>query len=180
MAGMHRTAAASGPLPTRKRAATAEILRQIREPIAPDLACLRDRALLLLGFAGALRRAELAAIRVAHLAPCEGGLRLTLPHSKGERTGRGVSVAIPYGTTDLCPIRALRALQDAAGITEGAVFRRIWTPPRGRDGRKPPCPASVAKSQARHWYRAMSLLLADDRPWALNRFSLSSSSRPRR
>ena len=140
MAGMHRTAAETGQLPARKLAATAEILRQILEPIGPDLAGLRDRALLLLGFAGALRRAELAAIRVEHLAPCERGLRLTLPHTKGERTGRGVSVAIPYGTTELCPIRALRAWQDAAGITEGALFRRIWTPPRGRDGRNTPLP----------------------------------------
>ena len=40
-----------------------------------------------IGFSGALRRAELAAIRVEHLEPCERGLRLTLPHSKGERRG---------------------------------------------------------------------------------------------
>jgi hypothetical protein len=140
MAGMHRTAAETGRLPARKRTAMAEILRQILAPIPPDLAGLRDRALLLLGFAGALRRAELAAIRVEHLAPCDRGLRLTLPHTKGERTGRGVTVAIPYGTTELSPIRALRAWQDAAGITEGAVFRRISTPPRGRDGRNTPLP----------------------------------------
>jgi hypothetical protein len=55
----------------------------------------------------------------------------------------GVSVAIPCGTTELCLIRAPRAWQDAAGITEGAMFRRIWTPPRGRDGRNTPCPASA-------------------------------------
>jgi site-specific recombinase XerC len=140
MAGMHRTAAASGQLPAKKLAATADILRQILAPIATDLAGLRDRALLLTGFAGALRRAELAAIRVEHLEPCERGLRLTLPHSKGERTGRGVTVALPYGTTELCPIRALRSWQEAAGITEGAVFRRIWTPPRGRDGSNTPLP----------------------------------------
>jgi hypothetical protein len=96
MAGMHRTAAAAGQLPGKKLAATADILRQILAPIATDLAGLRDRALLLTGFAGALRRAELAAIRVEHLEPCERGLRLTLPHSKGERTGRGVTVALPY------------------------------------------------------------------------------------
>ena len=140
MAGMHRTAAAAGQLPGKKLAATADILRQILAPIATDLAGLRDRALLLTGFAGALRRAELAAIRVEHLEPCERGLRLTLPHSKGERTGRGVTVALPYGTTELCPIRALRSWQRAAGITEGALFRRIWIPPRGRDGRNTPLP----------------------------------------
>ena len=140
MAGMHRTAADAGQLPSKKLAATADILRQVLAPIEVDLAGLRDRALLLVGFAGALRRAELAAIRVEHLEPCERGLRLTLPHSKGERTGRGVTVALPYGTTELCPIRALRSWQDAAGITAGAVFRRIWTPPRGRDGRNTPLP----------------------------------------
>jgi len=140
MAGLQRTAAKTGQLPARKLAATAEILRQILAPVGTDLADLRDRALLLTGFAGALRRAELAAIRVEHLEPCERGLRLTLPHSKGERTGAAVTVAIPYGTTELCPVRALQRWQDAAGITEGAVFRRIWTPPRGRDGRSTPLP----------------------------------------
>jgi hypothetical protein len=79
------------------------------------------------------RRAKLTAIPVEHLAPCERGLRLTLPNTKGERTGRGVSVAIPYGTTDLCPNRALRARQDAAGITAGGVPADLAPP--GRPGR---------------------------------------------
>jgi hypothetical protein len=98
MAGMYRIAAAAGQLLGKKLAATADIQRQILAPIAADLAGLRGRALLLTGFAGALRRDELAAIRVEHLEPCERGLRLTLPHSKDERTGRGVTVAPPYGT----------------------------------------------------------------------------------
>ena len=67
MAGIHRTAADQGDLPAKKLAATVDILRQILAPIGDDLAGLRDRALLLVGFAGALRRAELAAIRVEHL-----------------------------------------------------------------------------------------------------------------
>jgi integrase len=148
MAGIHRAAADTGALPARKLAATAAILRQILAPIGDDLVGLHDRALLLVGFAGALRRAELAAIRVAHLEIRERGLRLTLPRSKGDRTGSGVTVAIPYGATELCPVRALRRWQDAAGITEGAVFRRIWLPPtRRKPGADPrpslrprPCP----------------------------------------
>ena len=52
-----------------KLAATVGILRQILAPIGDDLVGLRDRALLLVGFAGALRRAELAAIRVDHIEP---------------------------------------------------------------------------------------------------------------
>jgi site-specific recombinase XerC len=140
MAGITRHAAETGQVPARKRAATATILRQILQPIEADLAGLRDRALLLTGFAGALRRSELAAVRVEHLEPCDRGLRLTLPNTKGERSGRSVTVAIPYGSTDLCPVRALRLWQQAASITEGAVFRRIWVPPRGRTGRNTPLP----------------------------------------
>jgi site-specific recombinase XerC len=129
MAGIHREAAAKGQAPNQKLAVTIDILRQILAPLGDDLVSLRDRALLLIGFAGALRRAELAAIRVEHLEARDRGLRLTLPHSKGERAGRAVTVAIPYGTTALCPVRALRRWQEAAGITEGPIFRRIWLPP---------------------------------------------------
>jgi len=88
--------------------------------------------------AGILRRI------LAPIAAALAGLRLTLPHPKGERTRRGVTVAIPHGSTELCPVRALRHRRQAAEITEGPVFRRIWIPPRGRDGRNTPCPASAA------------------------------------
>jgi len=148
MAGIHRTAADAGQVPAKKLAATADILRQILAPIGDDLVGLRDRALLLIGFAGALRRAELAAIRVEHLEARERGLRLTLPRSKGDRTGSGVAVAIPYGTTELCPVRALRRWQDAADITAGPVFRRIWRPPSRRKPDAAPLPAPVIGTAA--------------------------------
>jgi site-specific recombinase XerC len=129
VAGIHRDAASSGELPAKKLAATVEILREILAPIGDDLVGLRDRALLLLGFAGALRRSELAAIRVDHLELRERGLRLILPVSKGDRDGKGVNVAIPYGSTALCPVRALKRWQQAAAIADGPLFRRIWAPP---------------------------------------------------
>lgn len=134
LAGMQREAAAAGALPAKKLAATAEILREILAAIPDDLPGLRDRALLLVGFAGALRRSELAAIRVEHLEARQRGLRLTLPQTKGERAGKAVAVAIPYGATALCPVRALRRWQTAAGIEEGALFRRIWQPPTRAKG----------------------------------------------
>ena len=133
VSGMRRHAADQGELPAKKLAATADLLRDILKVMPEDLAGLRDRALLLLGFAGALRRAELAAVQVAHLETRERGLRLTLPRSKGERTGRVVTVAIPYGRTELCPVRAIRRWQEAAGIVDGALFRRIWLPPSAGD-----------------------------------------------
>ena len=129
MAGIRRDAAQRGAFPAKKLAAAVGVLREILAPIGDDLPGLRDRALLLVGFAGALRRAELAAIRLEHLEPAARGLRLTLPLSKGDRAGTGVTVALPLGTTALCPVRALRRWQDAAGLTDGPLFRRIWRPP---------------------------------------------------
>jgi site-specific recombinase XerC len=140
MAGMHRDAADAGDVPVKKLAATADILRQLLAPIEDDLPGLRDRALLLVGFTGAFRRSELAAVRVEHVEARERGLRIALPRSKGERSGRVVSVAIPHGSAEFCPVRALRRWLEAASITEGAVFRRIWSPPSGAAGGPPPLP----------------------------------------
>lgn len=110
-------------------------------PIGEDLPGLRDRALLLLlGFAGAFRRSELAGIQIAHLEPSEHGLRITLPFSKGDREMKGVVVGIPFGSSALCPVRALRRWLAAASIADGPVFRRIWATPRpatAPDGWKP-------------------------------------------
>jgi len=139
LAGIRREAARRGELPRKKVAATAAILRQILAPIPADLRGLRDRAILLVGFAGALRRAELAAIRAEHLEKTEHGLRLTLPQSKGSQTA-AVVVPLPYGHTELCPVRALAAWLEAGSITAGPVFRRIWLPRKARAGEPPPLP----------------------------------------
>jgi integrase len=137
LAGIRRQAARQGQTPRKKVAATAGILRQILAPIAGDLRGLRDRALLLTGFAGALRRSELAAIRVEQLEKTERGMRLTLPQTKGSQAD-AVIVPLPYGQTELCPVRALTAWLEAAGITSGPVFRRIWLPKKtlSRSGRQ--------------------------------------------
>jgi hypothetical protein len=49
----------------------------------------------------------------------------TLRRSKTDQEGLGRRVAIPRGEI-ACPVAALRAWLDAAGITEGAIFRRIF------------------------------------------------------
>ena len=118
MAGIRRKAVDRGDLPGKKFAATADILSQTLAAIPDDLPDLRDRALLLVGFAGALRRSELAAIRVEHLESRERGPRLTLSRSKRERAGKAVSVAIPYGTQGLCPAYdLLRAVAEGVSVS---------------------------------------------------------------
>jgi integrase len=92
---------------------------------APDgLAGLRDRALLLLGFAGAFRRSELVALDVADIQETETGLLVTIRHSKTDQEGQGVTIAIARGDI-ACPVKALRAWLDAAGIEDGPLFRPI-------------------------------------------------------
>jgi integrase len=143
MAGIRRDA----PNPKKKRAATLTVLREILAPIGEDFPGLRDRALLLVGFAGALRRSELAGILLSDLERTDQGYELTLKRTKGAQT-ESVLVPLPYGRTELCPVRALARWLEAAAIAEGPVFRRIWLPPAavgaptdGPAGGPPPRPA---------------------------------------
>src|SRR6202043_3841317 len=86
---------------------------------APDgLAGLRDRALLLLGFAGAFRRSELVALNVADIEETETGLLVTIRGSKTDQERQGITIAIARGDI-ACPVKALRAWLDAAGIEAG-------------------------------------------------------------
>jgi integrase len=92
---------------------------------APDrLAGLRDRALLLLGFAGAFRRSELVALDVADIEETETGLLVAIRGSKTDQEREGVTIAIARGDIS-CPVKALRAWLDAAGIESGPLFRPI-------------------------------------------------------
>jgi site-specific recombinase XerD len=90
----------------------------------PGLKGLRDRALLLLGFAGAFRRSELVALDVADIAETEAGLLVTIRRSKTDQDGEGVTIAVPRGDV-ACPARALREWLDAAGIEAGPIFKPI-------------------------------------------------------
>jgi integrase len=87
---------------------------------------LRDRAILLVGFAVGLRRSELVALRVEDITPSPDGLTIRIPRSKTDQQGRGQEVLLVYAETPRpCPVRALRAWLDTAEITDGQIFRRV-------------------------------------------------------
>ncbi len=114
-----------GTAPAQKTPATAQLIAAMVALAPPDtLRGLRDRALLLLGFAGAFRRSELVALRVEDLVEAPDGLRVVVRRSKTDQEGAGQEVAIPHGAR-LRPVEAVRAWVGAAGITEGPVFRRV-------------------------------------------------------
>ena len=95
----------------------------------PDLAGLRDTALLLVGFVAALRRSELADLQVDEVAEHTNGAVLTLPRSKTNQTGEQTElVVLPRaGHPARCPVTTLQAWLAAAGITGGPVFRPVST-----------------------------------------------------
>ena len=85
---------------------------------------IRDRALLLVGFAGALRRGELAALDVGDVAETGEGLRITVGRSTTDREGAVVGIA--YGSDRrTCPVRAWPAWVQAAHLVDGPAFRHL-------------------------------------------------------
>ena len=86
---------------------------------------LRDRALLCLGFAAALRRSELVGLDVADLEWREQGLVLNLRRSKTDQEAAGRRVAVVKARNGLCAVNALKVWLEAAEITEGPVFRAV-------------------------------------------------------
>ncbi len=104
---------------------TAE-LRRLVEGLPDTLAGHRDRALLLLGFAAALRRAELISLDVDDMAVTGDGLVVSLRRSKTDQEGQGRTIGVPYGSRpQTCPVRALQAWLAASGLSEGPLFRPI-------------------------------------------------------
>lgn len=105
------------------------VIGEIRRMVAhlpTDTAGMRDRAMLLVGFAGALRRSELVGLDIADLTDRAEGIAVTLRTSKTDQEGQGRQVAIPYGRDpETCPVTALHAWLAAAGITGGPVFRPV-------------------------------------------------------
>jgi site-specific recombinase XerD len=115
-----------GAAPVRKKAATSDIVLGMAGTVGGEsLRQLRDKAILLIGFASAMRRSELVALDLSDLEWTAEGVLIHIRRSKTDQEGLGQSVAVPRGAT-ACPVVALRAWIDAAGVTEGAVFRRIW------------------------------------------------------
>ena len=106
------------------RPLTVPELRTMVEGLGTGPAGCRDRALLLLGFAGALRRSELVGLDVADVTEGSDGLTVHLRRSKTDQEGAGRNVGIPYGSNlATCPVRAWRAWLEISVITDGPAFR---------------------------------------------------------
>jgi integrase len=103
----------------------------------------RDKALILIGFAGAFRRSELVGLQYEDMTQFDSGIELLLRRSKTDQEGAGRTVFIPYARGSRCPVEILKHWLVLAGIDSGPLFRPI----NRHDqvvGRKALTPQSVA------------------------------------
>ncbi|WP_378952603.1 site-specific integrase [Pelosinus sp. sgz500959] len=132
-----------GTLPNKKKAAVIEDIRMMVDTLGGSLTDIRDRALILIGFAGAFRRSELVAITINDLEFTRDGLTIMLKHSKTDQEGQGYKKGIPYGSNpETCPVRSLQDWLNQSKISEGAIFRSVNK--SGRVGKKGLCDNTVA------------------------------------
>lgn len=107
------------------KALTRQDLFAILDAMGDSMKDVRDRALLLLGFAGGFRRSELVGLAIADIKHVRQGLIITLRRSKTDQEGAGRKIGIPHGRTRHCPVAAVTEWLTRSGITEGAIFRPI-------------------------------------------------------
>ncbi len=133
-----------GVAPQRAKAVAPGLLLQlVSHGLGEGLAALRDRALILLGFAAALRRSELVAVQINDLDVVERGLILCVRRGKTDQEGEGRIVPVHRAATPaLCPVLTVTAwLRELArhGHTRGALFVSL----RGTGATEPGAPLSA-------------------------------------
>ena len=128
LAGIRRGARARPS--ARKAAITAsDLAKMIAAADGQGTRAIRDRAILALGLAAALRQSELVALEWRDVVMVDKGLKLTLRHSKTDQEGEGQVIAVPSGKT-LKPVERLKVWLAVRGSGAGPLFYRI--DPQGR------------------------------------------------
>jgi integrase len=123
MKGIRRTL---GTAPAQKAPALIDDIRAMVDAADSGLIGLRDRALILLGFAGAFRRSELVGLTISDCTITRDGLTINLRRSKTDQEGVGRKIGIPYGSNPrLCPVRTLQEWIETAGVTDGFLLRSV-------------------------------------------------------
>lgn len=123
LAGIRRT---NGSAQVGKNPLRVEDLRAIVDRLPSTAQGIRDRALLLVGFAGGFRRSELIGLDTSDVKFVSAGLIVNLRRSKTDQEGQGRRIGIPAGANpQTCAVRAAEAWLAVIGRAAGPVFRSI-------------------------------------------------------
>jgi site-specific recombinase XerD len=123
MAGIRRV---KGTAQRGKRPVLTTDLRRMLEMLPETPAGIRDRALLVAGYAGAFRRSELVGLDITDLEFGREGLKANVQRSKTDQEGQGRRVGLPYGKhAATCPVRAVQDWLEVLAESSGPLFRPI-------------------------------------------------------
>lgn len=115
-----------GTAPAGKAPITLELLRALVAGCGESYRGVQERAILLLGFAGAFRRSELVALQVDDLSFVPDGLVVRVRRSKTDQEGAGTYKGIPYGQhPETCPVQAVQTWLKLARFRSGRLFRAV-------------------------------------------------------
>jgi len=110
--------------PSQKRPVTVDLLRRMCDAVAgPESLKARNRAILTLGFASALRRRSLCRLDLADVTVEQRGLLIEIRNEKQDRLGKGRLIAIARGEhPETCPVRAIETWLKKRGSSPGPLF----------------------------------------------------------
>lgn len=115
-----------GTMTKPKTAITLDPLKAMLATLADDLRGKRDRAMLIVGYAGGFRRGELVALNVDDVKIAKTGATITIKRSKTDQVGKGNFKQLPrMSDKNICPVSALEQWIKAANIATGPLFRGI-------------------------------------------------------
>lgn len=100
-------------------------LMYVLDKLGDSLRDTRDRALLLLGFAGGFRRSELIGLDVTDIEHVRQGIVVHLRRSKTDQLGAGRKIGVPLGRTRHCPVAALDQWIKGSAIQSGPLFTSV-------------------------------------------------------
>ena len=115
------------------RQMTPVTLQQIRDvarvlTLEGTTVALRNKAILLVGFASALRRINLAALNLEDIERRDQGILIHVRREKQDQEAKGRTVAVPLGREEVsCPVRSLYAWTALRGPENGPLFTRLDT-----------------------------------------------------
>ena len=100
-----------------------EIIQAIDKVNKSEERIVRDKAIILTGFAGGFRRSELVSIDYDDLEFLTEGVKIFIKRSKTDQSGEGMTKALPYfGNKEFCPVTFLKKWLDISKIKKGLIF----------------------------------------------------------